>query len=74
MIFNTSLTVNGRSPWRIVTQWQNPSSGEVQLFESDDIWYNPTPFIAVAQITVYAHPDDLKRYHMDTSFLPKVAA
>ena len=58
---NTALRVNGRHPWRIVTQWKNPASGELHLFRSDNLWFDPTRHISAQQITV------------DVSFLPKLA-
>lgn len=70
---NTALRVNGRHPWRIVTQWKNPASGELHLFESENIWFDPTAHIGSRQITVYLDRRNPKRYHMDVSFLPKLA-
>jgi hypothetical protein len=70
---NTALRVNGRHPWRIVTQWKNPASGELHLFHSASLWFDPTSHIGTRQITVYLDRRNPKRYHMDVSFLPKLA-
>jgi hypothetical protein len=70
---NTTLRVNGRHPWRIVTQWKNPTSGELHLFRSANLWFDPTTHINTQQITVYLDRRNPKRYHMDTAFLPKLA-
>jgi len=37
---NTSLTVNGRNPFRIVCQWQHPQTGELHVFRSDNLWFD----------------------------------
>ena len=70
---NTSLKVNGRHPWRILSQWQNPATSKLHVFKSDNLWFDPASFVKSKQITVLVDPNDAKRYHMDVSFLPQVA-
>jgi len=70
---NTGLQVNGRNPWRITSQWQNPSTGEVHVFHSENLWYDPTPYVQAKEITVYLDRKNQKDYAMDVSFLPKMA-
>lgn len=70
---NTRLKVNGRSPWRIVSQWQDPRSRKLHTFRSDNIWFNPEDYIQDKQITVLTDRDNPKRYYMDISFLPEQA-
>ena len=70
---NTSLKVNGRSPWRIVAQWQNPETGQLHLFNSENVWFDPTTYVTTKQIKVLLDPKDSKRYHVDLSFLPQLA-
>lgn len=70
---NTSLAINGRNPWRIVAQWKNPSTDELHLFHSQNLWFDPTTHINTKQITVYLDRKNPKRYFMDVSFLPKLA-
>ncbi|HRK73829.1 MAG TPA: DUF3592 domain-containing protein, partial [Rhodothermales bacterium] len=65
-----SFRVNGRSPYVIWAQWQNPKDFKIYQFQSDHIWYNPTSFLTKETIPVYinlANPED---YHMDLSALP----
>lgn len=71
---DTSFTVNGRSPWRIAAQWQDPADGRLHLFESKHLWFDPEPFIAGDRITVLIDPRNPKRHVFDLSFLPEVAA
>ncbi len=67
---NMSTRVNGRHPFRICAQWQNPATGAVQVFNSDNIWYNPQAFLHEKSITVWIDPQNVRRYWMDISFLP----
>lgn len=71
---NTGLVMNGQSPFRIVTQWQDPVTATIHLFRSDNLWFDPTDHIPGESINVYIRPDNPKRYWVDTSFLPKMAS
>src|SRR5713226_4856670 len=39
---NEALSVNGRNPFRIITQWLNPETSEVHVFKSNNLWFDPT--------------------------------
>jgi hypothetical protein len=71
---NTSLSVNENHPWRIVCQWQDPATGLLHLFKSENLWFDPTPYIHAAELTVFVDPQRPRRHHVDVSFLPKLAA
>ena len=71
---NGSIRLNGRSPWRIVSRWLDPARNELHLFESENLWFDPTPFIKLRRITVLVDPKNFRRYSMDVSFLPKVVS
>lgn len=71
---NTSLRVNGTHPWRIVCQWQDPSTGLLHLFKSENLWFDPTPHVHVQEITVFVDPRNPRRHAMDLGFLPRLAA
>jgi hypothetical protein len=70
---NTSLTVNGRHPFRVFTQCANPSTSEIHVFKSDNLWFDPSPHIKDRAITVFIEPGNPKKYYVDLSFLPKLA-
>ncbi|MBN8588079.1 MAG: DUF3592 domain-containing protein [Rhodothermia bacterium] len=70
--FDTSLRVNGRSPYVIWAQWQNPRDQKVYQFKSDYIWYNPTDYLNEDSLTVFIDPKSPEDYHIDLSFLPQV--
>ena len=70
---NTSLEVNGNHPWRIVCQWQDPTTGLLHLFKSRNLWFDPTPYVKVQELTVFVDPRKPKRHFVDVSFLPRLA-
>jgi len=69
---NGSLTVNGRSPFRI--EAQSLIDGKVHLFHSENLWFDPTAFVNREEVDVYHMTGRYKPYHMDISFLPEQAA
>lgn len=70
---NHSTKVNGKSPYVIHAQWQNPATGEIHVFDSDNIWFDPTDFVRSDEISVLIDRQNPSKYHMDISFLPKLA-
>lgn len=70
---NTGLTVNGRSPFRLVCQWQHPQTRELHIFRSENLWFDPTDLVTQERIPVRVDESNLKKYWVDTSFLPKLA-
>ncbi len=73
VVRNASLSANGLSPYRIIAQWLNPETNELHRFQSKDIWFDPAGFVG-ENILIKADARNLKKYWMDVSFLPKVAA
>jgi hypothetical protein len=69
---NTSLAVNGRNPFQVVTQWLDPGSGKIRVFHSANLWFDPTSYAQGREITVFLDRKRPKRYFMDLSFLPEV--
>ncbi len=70
---NSSLEVNGRNPYQITAQWKNPATSEIHVFNSENIWFDPTDHIHGDEITVLIEKDNPKKYYIDISFLPKMA-
>jgi hypothetical protein len=69
---NQSLRVNGRSPYQIVSQSSDPGSNTVRLYQSENIWFDPSDHIKEQAIDVLVDPNDPKKYVMDIGFLPKL--
>lgn len=67
---NYDVEVESKHPWRILARRVDPRSGKLLLFKSDDLWYDPTPFIDRKSFTVYTVKGNPSRYYMDISFLP----
>lgn len=71
---NTSLKVNGRSPFRISAQWESPTTGKLHVFHSDNLWFDPGEHLPEDKsVTVFIDANDPSRYWMDTRFLPELA-
>jgi len=70
---NGSLSINGRNPYRIVAQWLNPQTNKLHVFRSENLWFDPGPYISESLVTVMIDPTNPKRYSMDTRFLPELA-
>lgn len=71
---NEALSVNGRNPFRVVTQWLNPETSEVHVFRSDNLWFDPTSYINNPRVTVFIQRGNPKKYLVDLSFLPRLAS
>lgn len=69
---NGGLEVNGQSPWRIHAQWQDPATRKLHIFESDNLWFDPSPYLH-KEIRVMLDPSNPKRYWVDTIALPELA-
>ncbi|MCP4296677.1 MAG: DUF3592 domain-containing protein [Proteobacteria bacterium] len=71
---NSSFEVNGKNPFQITTQWLNPSSSELHVFKSENIWFDPTDYIEKDEIVVLIEKNNPKKYYVDISFLPELAS
>jgi len=52
VILNTSHVVNGKNPYQVITEWQNPETSELRIFKSGHIWNDPTEYVRNKKITV----------------------
>ena len=72
---NMLVRLNRRHPFRVLTQWQNPSTSQVHVFRSRNLLFDPSRFIEPGrQITVFIERGNPSRYFMDVSFLPESAS
>lgn len=69
--WKTSVRLNGVSPFVVRCQWLDPTTQKVHVFESDHIWYDPTPYLANSSIQVLIDPNNPRKYHVDLAFLPE---
>jgi predicted RNA-binding protein associated with RNAse of E/G family len=71
---NDTMEVNGRNPFVVLAQWVNPETHEIHVFQSNNLWFDPTGHITADHpITVYIDRNNPKKYYVDLSFLPKLA-
>lgn len=70
---NQSLSMNGQNPFVILCQWLDPVTRQVHVFKSENIWFDPSPYIEQDAIKVLVEKDNPKKYYVDISFLPKLA-
>lgn len=64
------VSLNDSNPYFICTEWLDPKTNKIHLFESDNIWFDPTEFIKTDEINVLIDRNNPNKYVMDVSFLP----
>ena len=71
VFLNRSVRVNGIHPYRIQCQWLDPMTNRIRVFESTNLWFDPTAYITAKTLDVLIDRDRPNRYMVDTAFLPK---
>lgn len=71
VFYNTSVKMNGASPWVIQGQWFDKATNKMYVFESDNIWFDPSAFVQGEKIRVLIDPKNPGLYTVDLSFLPE---
>lgn len=69
---NTALSLNGKHPFRVFTQWQNPATSDIHIFKSNNLWFDPSAYIKQETIRVFIAKGNPAKYYVDLSFLPKL--
>ena len=70
--YNRNYSVNGRHPYYITCEWENPMDNKKYLFKSENIWTNPERIIRDRSITtfpVYINMSNMKEYLVDVSII-----
>ncbi|SHO56934.1 DUF3592 domain-containing protein [Vibrio quintilis] len=67
---NTSLELNGRHPYVIIAQWQNPQTSQLHVFKSENLWFDPTDIIT-DELTVLIEPGNPAKYYMNIPGQPE---
>lgn len=62
---DTSITVNGRHPWKVAAQATNPLTGKQDAFESDAVWVDLSEVLAGKTVRVLIDPDRPDRHWID---------
>ena len=72
-VLNTSYRVNGKCPYNIICEWNNPLDNNKYIFKSTNIWINPENIIEeknIKQFPVYID-NNKKKYTIDIESLTK---
>ena len=70
VVMDRNFSSNGRHPWRLTAQWQNPADNAVYTFRSESIWFDPTEFVKGETLDVLIDKDRPSVYFIDLAFLP----
>jgi hypothetical protein len=70
---NYSVSVNNHNPYRIISVGQDPFTHQTRVFQSYNLWRDPTPLIGNRSIDVLIDPNNPKSYWLDTDFLGDMA-
>ncbi|GAB3505214.1 DUF3592 domain-containing protein [Emticicia fontis] len=65
---NYSVRVNNECPYIIRSTYKSPVDNKLYIFQSDNIWFNPTPYLKDS-IVVKVNPNDYTEYMVETNFL-----
>ena len=71
-IINRNVRINGRYPYNIIVEWNNPEDGKKYLLKSKNIYFNPEKLIKERNIKtfpVYINPNNKKQYFVDVDIL-----
>lgn len=69
---NYNVTINGRSPYVVECRYQD-MAGNVHIFASRCLYFNPEPLLQSQMVKVYVEGDNYKHYYVDIDeILPKV--
>lgn len=69
---NTMIQINKQSPYQIIADVHDKSSNTIKRYKSENIYFDPSPYIDRETVTIYLDKNNTKKYYMDVSFLPKL--
>ncbi|MEM1132634.1 MAG: DUF3592 domain-containing protein [Pseudomonadota bacterium] len=64
---DTSIRMNGRSPFRVSAQAVNPKTGKLASFRSDPIWVDLSDMLDGKEVPVLIDPQDVDDHYIDLS-------
>lgn len=65
VILNTQLKINGRSPHRVIAQRYDTAKNSMVHYYSENLDFDPEPYIQQETVTVYLDKKKPKKYYMD---------
>ena len=64
---DTSMRVNGRSPWRVACQATHPGTGKLHSFKSEPVWVDLSDQLSGREVRVLVDPARPARHLVDLS-------
>lgn len=71
-ILNRNYSVNGKHPYNVICEWNNPEDNKKYILKSKNIWTNPENIIEEKNIKtfpVYINQENKKQYIIDVDVL-----
>ena len=71
-VLNTSYRVNGKHPYNVICEWNNPLDNKKYIFKSKNIWVNPKNIIEernIKQFPIYIDRNNKEKYVIDVDVL-----
>ncbi|MEE4154498.1 MAG: DUF3592 domain-containing protein [Erythrobacter sp.] len=62
---DTSMRINGRSPYRVHAQARHPATGLLASFRSDPIWLDLSTELSGAKVPILIDPGNPEAYYVD---------
>ncbi|MTC71622.1 MULTISPECIES: DUF3592 domain-containing protein [Providencia] len=69
---NTMIQINKQSPYQILADVHDKSTNTIKRYKSENIYFDPSPYIDRETVTIYLDKNNANKYYMDISFLPKM--
>jgi hypothetical protein len=69
---NNSKIINGKRPYIIEAQWHNSMDNKIYTFKSDDLWFDPSPYVS-SEIEVLIDRRNPKDHQMMLNKIPQAA-
>ena len=72
VVTDKSVSSNGRHPKRLKCEWVHPTTRKVYPMESEEVWFDPSPYVKRETLDVLVDLDNPHLYRVDIDFLPKL--
>lgn len=73
-VYDSETIVNGKSPYYIICEWENPADNKKYIFKSESLWTDPETRILQQNITsfpIYFNEKNMRKYVIDISSVVK---
>lgn len=61
---DAATKVNGKSPFRVISQWRDPATAKTHMFRSNPLWWDPTKYMK-SKVAVLIDGHNPAKYYMD---------